>query len=167
MRGKGVWAQRIDEVGGITPAHAGKSHAVKVHLHRDRDHPRPCGEKMPTSNNGIGNIGSPPPMRGKGAYRLRTVGDFEITPAHAGKRTTCPRWRAPTRDHPRPCGEKPCPALFRARGLGSPPPMRGKGSDSLQFRCVNGITPAHAGKSLRKRSFSQQRKDHPRPCGEK
>ena len=85
MRGKGVWAQRIDEVGGITPAHAGKSHAVKVHLHRDRDHPRPCGEKMPTSNNGIGNIGSPPPMRGKDGDKLPAVRLSGITPAHAGK----------------------------------------------------------------------------------
>ena len=90
----------------ITPAHAGKSHAVKVHLHRNGDHPRPCGEKITARGLAQNMRGSPPPMRGKDGFF--GVGDVKnrITPAHAGKRFIYSEVADVLEDHPRPCGEK-------------------------------------------------------------
>ena len=50
---------------------------------------------------------------------------------------------------------------------GSPPRMRGKGTQFLSnLRCV-GITPAYAGKSRGHSQCRTNRRDHPRVCGEK
>ena len=50
---------------------------------------------------------------------------------------------------------------------GSPPRMRGKGTQFLSnLRCV-GITPACAGKSLVRELLLIVSRDHPRVCGEK
>ena len=50
---------------------------------------------------------------------------------------------------------------------GSPPHMRGKASEGAFLSPWCGITPAHAGKSKRSNGKLEQRKDHPRTCGEK
>ena len=44
-------------------------------------------------------------MRGKRAYMLIKEGNNGITPADAGKTTSCPRKVAVIEDHPRGCGE--------------------------------------------------------------
>ena len=89
-------------------------------------------------------------MRGK-EQRKHIVGTSQgITPAHAGKRTlTLPgfKWHE---DHPRACGEK---TMVRPTGRpyrGSPPRMRGKGPLVSAMRVGTGITPAHAGKRLKR-----------------
>ena len=106
MRGKDTVAHVNTFRIRITPAHAGKRQAQHIRHLRDRDHPRPCGEKLDGVAPQRDIRGSPPPMRGKD-FRLDFVLNMcRITPAHAGKR---PRagFRAPRRwDHPRPCGEK-------------------------------------------------------------
>ena len=45
--------------------------------------------------------------------------------------------------------------------------MRGKGRRVPLKPGGAGITPAHAGKSMRRRRIKNRVKDHPRPCGEK
>ena len=50
---------------------------------------------------------------------------------------------------------------------GSPPPMRGKDNGDLETAYINRITPAYAGKRLYDNLYKQNRKDHPRLCGEK
>ena len=50
---------------------------------------------------------------------------------------------------------------------GSPPRMRGKAIQSRPDDSDHGITPAYAGKSLRRRSEMPILEDHPRVCGEK
>ena len=45
--------------------------------------------------------------------------------------------------------------------------MRGKAQQYTDQATGNGITPAYAGKSTRKRQRATARKDHPRVCGEK
>ena len=45
--------------------------------------------------------------------------------------------------------------------------MRGKVHKSRMFCRLNGITPAHAGKSLKLSQRSYAFEDHPRTCGEK
>lgn len=118
---------------GITPACAGKSPSSFVLLLPVRDHPRVCGEK------------------GNGAtISQKCVG---ITPACAGKSLPAVLKCPPTRDHPRVCGEKRRVRSWRALLLGSPPRMRGKVVLSSENPLCRGITPAYAGKRL-KRSHS-------------
>ena len=50
-----------------------------------------------------------------------------ITPAYAGKRKMEKLGVKTYEDHPRLCGEKPEVQRRYKKGLGSPPPMRGKG----------------------------------------
>ena len=71
------------------------------------------------------------------------------------------------RDHPRVCGEK---RFHLAHGLsvpGSPPRMRGKVTLLYALADREGITPAYAGKSLRRIRLDRVPRDHPRVCGEK
>ena len=65
MRGKALYGVFEGLVGGITPAHAGKSFGLVIKFLRHGDHPRTCGEK---GYNGVDmrtSAGSPPHMRGK------------------------------------------------------------------------------------------------------
>ena len=73
--------------------------------------------------------------------------DERITPAYAGK-SRCRAGRA-------------------ARGKGSPPRMRGKGSFMASVELKFRITPAYAGKRHYDHKPSMKPRDHPRVCGEK
>ena len=87
-------------------------------------------------------------MRGK-----RIGGNFfddkqRITPADAGK--TCSErniilivW-----DHPRGCGENFLTIYNQSSRTGSPPRMRGKLNETVEFWYKPGITPADAGKTI-------------------
>ena len=94
--------------------------------------------------------GSPPRMRGKGHLTLAVSHMHRITPAYAGKRKPLPLRTSRRRDHPRVCGEKMVYFRSPISCLGSPPRMRGKGQPRGQ-RGENGrITPAYAGKRLKR-----------------
>ena len=86
MRGKVDRQLDVGVHAGITPACAGKSVWQRLPLAQARDHPRVCGEKNQSVENGWTGVGSPPRMRGKAAA-------VDITSTL-------------TRDHPRACGEK-------------------------------------------------------------
>ena len=147
MRGKDIQNIGCIFEHRITPAHAGKRVKycnAEVHL---KDHPRPCGEKPAPRRARFHESGSPPPMRGKGCMAYHKSADARITPAHAGKRAPCAIAPIHSRDHPRPCGEKPKPILAAKSAIGSPPPMRGKEFDWMPNAEAARITPAHAGKS--------------------
>ena len=71
-----------------------------------------------------------------------------ITPAYAGKTQAGVVERNSPRDHPRACGENFDASFDGLPAPGSPPRMRGKheyGNDTGEY---DGITPAHAGKTL-------------------
>ena len=90
----------------ITPAYAGKSYLGRGVLRVRRDHPRLCGEKQCRNGASGGQLGSPPPMRGKDCRPSDAIVACGITPAYAGKSGIAARrsfWR---QDHPRLCGEK-------------------------------------------------------------
>ena len=115
-----------------------------------RDHPRVCGEKPSASLITSVVAGSPPRMRGKAFAPAPTIDIMGITPAYAGKRAAgdllpWQRW-----DHPRVCGEKPSTFAILASNIGSPPRMRGKGPDPTPQGSLPGITPAYAGKRLKR-----------------
>ena len=73
-----------------------------------------------------------------------------ITPACAGKSA----WRFPPQssagDHPRLCGEKRLNGSLKRQLKGSPPLVRGKEATSERMTGSRGITPACAGKRLKK-----------------
>ena len=151
MRGKARWLEQYGRWQRITPAHAGKRRRRAEFYAREEDHPRPCGEKHYARPARRSALGSPPPMRGKG--RRTQVSELKrgITPAHAGKRPPRRLASSQIRDHPRPCGEKLSCLTQLDLLVGSPPPMRGKETIAGLWRSETRITPAHAGKRLRKR----------------
>ena len=90
-----------------------------------------------------------------------------ITPAWAGK-SSCTTPSVPTPwDHPRVGGEKVVGLHKRNLSQGSPPRGRGKGTRLRYPWPLDRITPAWAGKSSSKPSFSAAAWDHPRVGGEK
>ena len=114
------------------------------------DHPRTCGEKRFNRDQTILTTGSPPHMRGKDAF-ISPYGDIPgITPAHAGKRSVNLPFFGQQKDHPRTCGEKKSRFERHTREWGSPPHMRGKEVRRLFCDPPRGITPAHAGKRLKR-----------------
>ena len=75
---------------------------------------------------------------------------MRITPARAGKSSASRKTAGTFWDHPRVCGEKTGAIEKPSSGMGSPPRVRGK--VKLLFLAVNPlrITPACAGKRLKK-----------------
>ena len=150
MRGKG-WLIFVDDIfDGITPAHAGKRDSgVCLNLCYE-DHPRTCGEKPTARFIQTVQLGSPPHMRGKEFLNLMLLDFDRITPAHAGKRDSGVCLNLCYEDHPRTCGEKHQSSFKLFLRLGSPPHMRGKVMMNVMKRAWERITPAHAGKSIKK-----------------
>ena len=135
MRGKLYSRRRQGPMPRITPADAGKT----VH---------PASSCMFTR-------GSPPRMRGKRRRRRGALLHRGITPADAGKTRMVLYSGRQHKDHPRGCGENPQLEWIRYTPAGSPPRMRGKHMSSTSTASCAGITPADAGKTL-KRSFRNQ-----------
>ena len=111
--------------------------------------------------------GSPPRMRGKDPFNPNISGFAGITPAYAGKSLTAILGTFSGQDHPRVCGEKRPQPWEKPWPRGSPPRMRGKVDDEVQKMHDMRITPAYAGKSVRRAFACCVAKDHPRVCGEK
>ena len=153
MRGKGGHLLAAQVSFGITPAYAGKRTQTMGKPSPGWDHPRVCGEKSQAWPSRPQAAGSPPRMRGKGTGRKRSCLLCRITPAYAGKSCCQDLQPARRRDHPRVCGEKDTAGSLDAVRVGSPPRMRGKAHDLFRQATKMGITPAYAGKRL-KRSHS-------------
>ena len=115
-----------------------------------QDHPRVCGEKPERKAPRRPRLGSPPRMRGKETDSRRQCCSAGITPAYAGKRTLFCLAGRRNRDHPRVCGEKCSDHIDKGMIEGSPPRMRGKVLCICPLFCVLGITPAYAGKRLKR-----------------
>ena len=131
----------------------GKVDLIQLVQNEHQDHPRVCGEK-PQGHPGLFCVmGSPPRMRGKATRSCFWQLLRGITPAYAGKSTPSRCSWACIRDHPRVCGEKFFHVQVSLLSSGSPPRMRGKGPDLPPDVAAHGITPAYAGKRL-KRSHS-------------
>ena len=114
------------------------------------DHPRMCGEKTWTPCKPSMMLGSPPHVRGKDAQNNPTSCPSGITPACAGKSVKWSTNRSASEDHPRMCGEKVPIDLCVGCHVGSPPHVRGKAEiESYADECDR-ITPACAGKRLKR-----------------
>ena len=155
MRGKlSLFVNDSDGI-RITPAHAGKTSERMPCVRQIADHPRACGENASNAINSAVGFGSPPRMRGKPSHLLFSSRSRRITPAHAGKTGGSVRSCLSISDHPRACGENFFIKRLTFFPGGSPPRMRGK-QLSIPPSCVPPrITPAHAGKTLRKCYISE------------
>ena len=154
VRGKGIQPcyQRVRM--RITPACAGKSDRPGGKYAGNWDHPRVCGEKWCTDLGDGCDWGSPPRMRGKDVRQELQHSGRGIIPACAGKSWSRRAESRKKRDHPRVCGEKTFAVWENVPGAGSPPRMRGKVKPVLWAARVAGITPAYAGKSVRRENSS-------------
>ncbi len=150
MRGKVDRYDSIQVGNGITPAYAGKR-CLSTRFDVDgADHPRVCGEKSGDRCIQLHQTGSPPRMRGKASLTRILVSSAGITPAYAGKRCSVSSTTRPQQDHPRVCGEKACSAAWLLPSMGSPPRMRGKAVVDAGQDTGQRITPAYAGKRLKR-----------------
>ena len=131
----------------ITPADAGKTFRQIYSYRIGQDHPRGCGENTSRRYCRVGNLGSPPRMRGKPQHTVRQELLPRITPADAGKTMCGNAGQSSTWDHPRGCGENGCTPYIASPSKGSPPRMRGKPGRSECPPSELRITPADAGKT--------------------
>ena len=135
---------------GITPAWAGKSLFDMVINSLLEDHPRVGGEKFQKPIDMLQDMGSPPRGRGKVLEFALVFRWCRITPAWAGKRLL-PSWRDTREwDHPRVGGEKLAQESCARFRQGSPPRGRGKAGSTVSAGLPNRITPAWAGKRLKR-----------------
>ena len=95
-------------------------------------------------------LGSPPHGRGKGDNHRSYESLTRITPAWAGKRGGFPSAIALSKDHPRMGGEKFQRSYSARISGGSPPHGRGKELCDSCLRIRQRITPAWAGKRLKR-----------------
>ena len=153
VRGKAEWENLIGSDVRITPACAGKREQRGSNSQWLKDHPRVCGEKVLLRLKHSRKLGSPPRVRGKVDRTTRHLSAGGITPACAGKSSCRPCLPEQQRDHPRVCGEKNGENGLTFHQMGSPPRVRGKAIQQRPDYSDHGITPACAGKRL-KRSHS-------------
>ena len=149
-RGKGTSTTRLISSGRITPAWAGKRYFRGLSYFEKQDHPRVGGEKQQMPVRTDKRMGSPPRGRGKEIEQGEQLTRLGITPAWAGKSSSSLSRAAGPRDHPRVGGEKLLCAGLRGCFWGSPPRGRGKGTFSSPRRGPARITPAWAGKRLKR-----------------
>ena len=136
--------------GRITPAQAGRSPYFLYGKKDYKDHPRIGGEKAELTAAVISAMGSPPRRRGKGYREFGIDISDRITPAQAGKSVAPRQKRSALWDHPRVGGEKYSRPSYSRISMGSPPRGRGKVLEfALVFRWCR-ITPAWAGKRLKR-----------------
>ncbi len=186
-RGKPCVLRHTHLFNGITPAGAGKTKPLSANAvtgygsppqvrgklgktaeirHKRQDHPRRCGENHRRALRGTENVGSPPQVRGKRRHCLPYLVKYRITPAGAGKTLTTSRSYSMLWDHPRRCGENAGETDEDHAAAGSPPQVRGKPSSSASFSPSSRITPAGAGKTIKRYFAIRNDRDHPRRCGE-
>ena len=147
-RGKHGHRLQHQNPGGLIPAHAGKTSYTLTTSPSAMAHPRSRGENCEDITTSRATTGSSPLTRGKRCLGVSGAGQRGLIPAHAGKTTTCTcLTRSPTA-HPRSRGENEVLNTRPRHHAGSSPLTRGKHRGGQERILVNGLIPAHAGKTL-------------------
>ena len=89
-----------------------------------------------------------------------------LIPAHAGKTSRNPFVQAARRAHPRSRGENLVVSLEECVPVGSSPLTRGKRQQDVAVQDLEGLIPAHAGKTIHIPPSRRIRGAHPRSRGE-
>ena len=150
----------------LIPAHAGKTPRRSSSTSSNWAHPRSRGENAVDLPRGSAIAGSSPLTRGKHDARQGRQRDRGLIPAHAGK--TCPGNRSTrtTRAHPRSRGENHPRGRESTARCGSSPLTRGKLLEAADNRRLQGLIPAHAGKTPLRNKACAGEGAHPRSRGE-
>ena len=151
---------------GLIPAHAGKTEGPERMTSPRRAHPRSRGENPNTGVRKRFVTGSSPLTRGKLGLNLTLTRGLRLIPAHAGKTNRSP-WRLVYFGaHPRSRGENFRPSRRSGRRTGSSPLTRGKPGGAVDLEGVEGLIPAHAGKTQDHGNQHHAGRAHPRSRGE-
>ena len=153
-------------IGGLIPAHAGKTHARHREPHQHEAHPRSRGENVFAAPMIVLIRGSSPLTRGKRIRAACPPTATGLIPAHAGKTRPGDRTMRQPRAHPRSRGENVHAPTSAPSGYGSSPLTRGKRSAGLHAGPRRGLIPAHAGKTPSSSPTTRARRAHPRSRGE-
>ena len=146
-RGKRGYPLLHRRLPGLIPAHAGKTDPAPGVLLVDGAHPRSRGENRRLGRRWEGRMGSSPLTRGKRASSLRRGCGSGLIPAHAGKTTPRHATTSAAPAHPRSRGENMLGEAKVVEWDGSSPLTRGKPDDVGEDLTVQGLIPAHAGKT--------------------
>ena len=165
-RGKPRLFGVADRAPGLIPAHAGKTFRAGFRLALVAAHPRSRGENSDAFFAQLETLGSSPLTRGKLLRDQGRGGLGRLIPAHAGKTTRFGRVAHVGRDHPRSRGENTIADAVAALSQGSSPLTRGKHPARSALVQLQGIIPAHAGKTCAGDSEVIPNTDHPRSRGE-
>ena len=148
------------------PAHAGKTSTRRESRLPFGAHPRSRGENPIRSRTLAAASGSSQLTRGKPGAGLELDLRPRLIPAHAGKTAFSgpPRWGFSA--HPRSRGENPHLVSVVRMDEGSSPLTRGKRKNGVSAPGLDGLIPAHAGKTLHHPGCTKMRPAHPRSRGE-
>ena len=150
----------------LIPAHAGKTFDAMVAMEEGEAHPRSRGENEALAASDATDKGSSPLTRGKRRGTNRVLPEHRLIPAHAGK-TAIPQGHGRARQaHPRSRGENFASMVIVPSWFGSSPLTRGKPRVGNNRRDVDGLIPAHAGKTRIPRRARGVHRAHPRSRGE-
>ena len=145
-RGKHGGVKPLDGECGLIPAWAGKTFLDALAKPSERAHPRVGGENWQQAG--------------------KTLDVLGLIPAWAGKTTLAMTGRSVAAAHPRVGGENPTLARTLKCGCGSSPRGRGKRHDEPIGLITDGLIPAWAGKTWRRRACWRPVPAHPRVGGE-
>ena len=165
-RGKRVGSVVFAGVGGLIPAHAGKTGPCARWSCGYAAHPRSRGENVEQAVSEGRLRGSSPLTRGKRIVSSARVIVIGLIPAHAGKTDRSGIARKDTGAHPRSRGENTIRLRHAASTSGSSPLTRGKPRVRHGAGRRGGLIPAHAGKTARAPTSPTSPRAHPRSRGE-
>ena len=150
---------------GIIPARAGFTVRSGRPARGPADHPRSRGVYPPLRSLRFGLGGSSPLARGlRLSVRDLRVMD-RIIPARAGFTCSAATSAAAPADHPRSRGVYASEPWKTSRSRGSSPLARGLQDGQVPVLAAQGIIPARAGFTGRRRRSQQRHRDHPRSRG--
>ena len=165
-RGKRRALRKLEAMGRLIPAHAGKTIASCCAAIAAAAHPRSRGENFSHRDMVICDVGSSPLTRGKHCTGARQVAGMRLIPAHAGKTRGRDRLTPYRTAHPRSRGENDEAFQVSEEGGGSSPLTRGKLARRVAPHVQVRLIPAHAGKTRDRRKGLTQAQAHPRSRGE-
>ena len=166
MRGKLAPRRLESAIRRNIPAYAGKTLLGCQSPRAHQEHPRVCGENEIMGLRKFFAKGTSPRMRGKLIFGTVISIHSRNIPAYAGKTFEMVSAHLGAREHPRVCGENPCPCPHMVVKSGTSPRMRGKRSSAHAWSGCGGNIPAYAGKTRVFLSLILSKTEHPRVCGE-
>ena len=165
-RGKRSEDRQGEACRGLIPAHAGKTSTWLFVSLVTWAHPRSRGENQSKHTRSPACAGSSPLTRGKRHSQRDRLPTDRLIPAHAGKTGAGAGYFSERAAHPRSRGENWFVRHPGCVASGSSPLTRGKQRTTPAPITVDGLIPAHAGKTGDGGRDPERAQAHPRSRGE-